>query len=355
MSATNTIIIESNRQIAFRQAQESMQQTSVQDVVKVDRIPNNTWKTHLPAGLSVEAGDQLNLEAAMINSIGGGDSVMEFVGDNGTGGTDLQMQLLLSFYITNRMQFNFNLPKFGMKIKYEVYDNEFGAPDFAGESANPLPASNPSINQYNAFRNSYPTSGLEGYSTNFATPRATTVLPSSTNPSFAEGGRAGITASPLRFYYSEAWTGFYHVPSINNVAYEKFTKKVNVSVPKGFSTPAAIGERLTAQLHNRDGTAEQWSGSTVNAQLFNMNAQGKLLATSLPSCTDQSFITIPTSTGTLLYGRAQGGWNAAFKGETTTPGNAALTEGQNYIEAQGRAAFWEKSWYGGGQAWPPLA
>ena len=42
MSATNTIIIESNRQIAFRQAQESIQQTSVQDVVKVDRIPNNT-------------------------------------------------------------------------------------------------------------------------------------------------------------------------------------------------------------------------------------------------------------------------------------------------------------------------
>ena len=156
MSATNTIIIESNRQIAFRQAQESMQQTSVQDVVKVDRIPNNTWKTHLPAGLSVEVGDQLNLEAAMINSIGGGDSVMEFIGDNGTGGTDLQMQLMLSFYITNRMQFNFNLPKFGMKIKHEVYDNEFGAPDFAGESANPLPApaSNPSINQYNAFRNS---------------------------------------------------------------------------------------------------------------------------------------------------------------------------------------------------------
>ena len=342
MSATNTIIIESNRQIAFRQAQESMQQTSVQDVVKVDRIPNNTWKTHLPAGLSVEVGDQLNLEAAMINSIGGGDSVMEFIGDNGTGGTDLQMQLMLSFYITNRMQFNFNLPKFGMKIKYEVYDNEFGAPDFAGESANPLPApaSNPSINQYNAFRNSYPTSGLEGYSTNYATPRVTTALPASTNPSFTEGGRTGITASPLRFYYSEAWAGFYHVPSIDNFAYEKFTKKVNVSVPRGFSTPAAIGERLTAQLHNRDGTAEQWSGSTVNAQLFNMNAQGKLLATSLPSCTDQSFITIPTSTGTLLYGRAQGGWNAAFKGETTTPGNAALTEGQNYIEAQGRAAFW---------------
>ena len=116
MSATNTIIIESNRQIAFRQAQQTMQQTSVQDVVKVGRIPNNTWKTHLPAGLSVEVGDQLNLEAAMINSIGGGDSVMEFIGDNGTGGTDLQMQLMLSFYITNRMQFNFNLPKFGMKI-----------------------------------------------------------------------------------------------------------------------------------------------------------------------------------------------------------------------------------------------
>ena len=74
--ATNTIIIESNRKIAYKEELEAIAVPGIENVERQERVSNNRWTTHIPAGLDVNVGDQLNLEAAMINSVGGGDSVM---------------------------------------------------------------------------------------------------------------------------------------------------------------------------------------------------------------------------------------------------------------------------------------
>ena len=62
--ATNTIIIESNRKIAYKDELESIEVPGISNVARQERIPNNRWTTHIPSGLDIDVGDQLNLEAA---------------------------------------------------------------------------------------------------------------------------------------------------------------------------------------------------------------------------------------------------------------------------------------------------
>ena len=335
MSAS-TIIIESNRKIAYDEELKALDGIGVDNVERQERISNNRWKTHIPSGIAVEVGDQINLEAAMINSVGGGDSVMEFTGKGGNKGTDLQMNLEMSYYITNRQQFNFNLPMFGMRIISEVYNDFYGTPDFEGESAQPL-STDPiekSRQQYNQFKKSYPLEGLQGYSVQVGPESGNgtqlIVLP---NASISNGSYGNFDSNPTRLYYSEEWTGPIITFDETNKEYSKFTKDVVLNVPKGFSTPAAIGERLTSQLHNREGNANDWTLSTVNpSQFFLQN--GVLNVAILPGITDQSYLTIPTCSGSLLYGRQSGKWSALLKSE------GSGDEGDGYIPKQGRNVFW---------------
>ena len=88
--ATNTIIIESNRKIAFKDELDAIDVAGIENVQRQERISNNRWTTHIPSGMEINVGDQLNLEAAMINSVGGGDSVIEFTGTGGNGGNKSQ-------------------------------------------------------------------------------------------------------------------------------------------------------------------------------------------------------------------------------------------------------------------------
>ena len=331
--ATNTIIIESNRKIAYKDELDAIDVVGIQNVERQERISNNRWTTHIPSGLEVNVGDQINLEAAMINSVGGGDSVMEFTGKGGNGGTDLQMNMVMSYYITNRQQFNFNLPMFGMKIITQVYSDAFGSPDFVGESAAPLSADpvTKQRQQYTQFKKSYPLETLQGFSVTVGASEGTPGTPGNLpNAVYSMGSYGSYDVSPLRYYYSQDWSGGYISYEGRNDSYSKFTK---LGVPLGFSTPAAIGERLTSQLHARDGNADNWSFSTVNPQQFFIDA-GVLKQRPLPGVTDQSYLTIPTSTGTLLYGRQTGKWSARMVGET------GYTEGDGYDAEQGRQAFW---------------
>ncbi len=334
--ATNTIIIESNRKIAYKDELESIEVPGISNVARQERIPNNRWTTHIPSGLDIDVGDQLNLEAAMINSVGGGDAVMEFIGKGGNGGTDQQMDMVMSYYITNRQQFNFNLPMFGMKIITQVYSDAFGSPDFVGESAAPLSATpiTAQQQQYAQFKKSYPLEGLQGFSVTVApssaTPGTPVALP---NGAFSMGAYNSADVSPLRYYYSQNWSGGYISYEGANDSYSKFTKPIKLSVPLGFSTPAAIGERLTSQLHARDGNADNWDFTTVTPREFYLDT-GVLKQRPLPGVTDQSYLTIPTCSGALLYGRQTGEWSARISGET------GHTEGDGYSPAQGRQMFW---------------
>ena len=70
-----TIIIESNKQSAVA-ASKTSDDSSLYD--KDDTIDdgNHRWETYIPDGLPFEVGETINLESSMINSVGGGDSVI---------------------------------------------------------------------------------------------------------------------------------------------------------------------------------------------------------------------------------------------------------------------------------------
>ncbi len=55
--ATNTIIVESNRKIAYKEELEAIAVPGIENVERQERISNNRWTTHIPAGLEVNVGD----------------------------------------------------------------------------------------------------------------------------------------------------------------------------------------------------------------------------------------------------------------------------------------------------------
>jgi hypothetical protein len=71
--ATRTVVIESNRELAYALEGESAS--------TADTFPKDRWKTKVEPALEVEVGDQIRLEASMLNAVGAGDSVMEFIGE----------------------------------------------------------------------------------------------------------------------------------------------------------------------------------------------------------------------------------------------------------------------------------
>ena len=74
--ASRTTIIESNRRISYAsQTEATLSGSASLDVLEEIKFPTNEWTTHLNTGFAVKAGDKINLEAAMINAIGSGDSV----------------------------------------------------------------------------------------------------------------------------------------------------------------------------------------------------------------------------------------------------------------------------------------
>ena len=71
--ATRTVVIESNRELAYALEGESAS--------TADTFPKDRWKTKIEPALEVEVGDTIRLEASMLNAVGAGDSVMEFIGE----------------------------------------------------------------------------------------------------------------------------------------------------------------------------------------------------------------------------------------------------------------------------------
>ena len=64
------IIIESNRELAYRELIQSEISQDATSNALLDNFPNNTWKTSIDSGLEVVPGDTIQLDSAMINSIG---------------------------------------------------------------------------------------------------------------------------------------------------------------------------------------------------------------------------------------------------------------------------------------------
>jgi hypothetical protein len=345
--ATRTTIIESNRQVAYNSSLTSITEENTNSSSKYGNQPNHKWKTYIPDGFQINMGDQINLESAMINSIGGGDEVMEFIGKTGlkSDGEDLSdrsTDITLGYYINNRYQFNFNLPKSTCELDYNVQSASYGGPTFKNQY-NPSP-----VNNFTVFERNYPYQALEGFSTDVTvTPRVYTPIDPTLKPSYMKPSRNLYNPSDARLYIGKRdFLGPYFFgdtentqPIQNSWAYLNTTTRL--TVPLGFSTPSSVAETLTSQLHERQGNASDWDEFEVEAKEFRIDASsGKITGTVLPAITDATYITIPSSTGRLFYSRINGKWSSAFEGEKDS-GGTAVPIGTNYQEKQGNAEFYK--------------
>ena len=354
--ATRSIIIESNRQIAYKEARDSQQNANSANIQGGNQYPNSNWTTHIPDGLSMNVGGTVNLEAAMINTRGAGDEVLEFTGDSGieyAGQTlyDNAAELTLAFYISNNFQFNFNLPKSRTTVMYRIDRNDYGGPSFIDQTVADYPSNG--AGSWSSWESAYPYQATEGFTTDVkVTPRVYTAIPAANLPSYMKPPPRLAAPSPDKLYIGPRdYLGPYYMPidppettqnpfarSTQVFQWDYYSTKQTLSIPEGFNTPAAISERLTAQLHERSGDARGWEVDNVIPGNSNMDTNGNISTSNLPAITDVTYKTFPTSQGKVIYARTNSYWDAALLGEKSS--GTAVAVGTNYKPQQGRVLFY---------------
>jgi hypothetical protein len=295
---------------------------------------NSEWKTTIPDGLIIEKGDVVSIDSVMINSMSESDTMIEFVGKTGLKYDNLNIydravKLDFSYYITNRQQFNFNIPKNALQLDYNIRSKTFGGPDFS---------------TYVNFQRNYPINALEGFSTDVtAVPRVYVEIDESLNPAFMQPSPKLNNPSTDKLYIGLGeYVGpyFYNDLVINNV-WQPITSDVILSVKEGFNSPASISENLTSQLHQRTGDADNWTTEFVEPLKFFINTtSGAITYTPLTVITDKTYKTFPTCTGRLFYERIKGKWNSSFNGEKDIGGNI-VPAGVNYNADQAPSVFYQ--------------
>lgn len=316
---SETIIIESNRQIAYKQEKASLINVNEKDANVV--LPNNKWKTRLEGGIQISVGDQIQVDSVMVNMRGSPEETIEFSGVTGTQSSSdiIDNKVLVRFqkYITNRQQFNCNLPLLGTVIQ----------------------ATDPQLANYGYLRfdtfadfvGNYPYRGIEGMYESAA----------GVYTEVAQGGVFVKPPSPLHvanptrlFLGNDNFLGYSIITeNVNNSVWNYQTTDIELEVATGFNTPAKIGESLTAQLHQRQGNPSQWTEKEVNANIVRLESTTFIISPNA-GITDQSYQTAPTSTGDIFRARAENKWPAAIAGEV-----AEADEGNNYTEQSGRELF----------------
>ena len=320
---SETIIIESNRQIAYKQEKKTLAFVDEKNA-NVD-LPNNKWQTRLENGVQINVGDQIQVEAVMVNTRGSPEETIEFTGASGvqdaTDVIDNKVTLRVNKYITNRQQFNCNLPLFSTSTQ----DQNSQAGNYGYIS----------FNGFNNFKDAFPYRGIEG-------------MYEDTSTTFAEVVGGGVftrppapldDADPTRMYLgTDDFIGYGNVINSPDRGEWNFnTTDIDLEVATGFNTPANIGETLTAQLHQREGDPIKWDENEVQARIIELRGtDGSGTFVSVPSAgiTDKSYQTVPTSTGDVFRARQEGNWSASIAGEVP-----AADEGQNYSEEEGRDLF----------------
>tara|TARA_R110002096_G_scaffold248690_1_gene441090 strand:+ start:5072 stop:8263 length:3192 start_codon:yes stop_codon:yes gene_type:complete len=338
---SETIIIESNRQIAYKQERKNL--TGVNERNANVNLPNNAWKTRLESGIVCEVGTEIAVEAVMVNTRGSPEETIEFSGIANVQDTDevLDNKVDIKFqkYITNRQQFNANLPFHNTYLQQiNSQAGNYGYVSFA---------------DFQLFKNHFPYRGIEGmYVTSEATDGTL---------SYAEvKGEGGILdgvftkppapvddADPTRYFLgNDEFIGYMNIlNSPDRGAWNFATTDVTLEVATGFNTPSKIGESLTAQLHQRQGIASDWQEQAVDTNIYQLRGtapNAKFVSVANAGITDQSYQSVPTSTGDIFRARSEVGtppqatnWSAKIAGE----GADSVPEGTGYTEEQGRDIF----------------
>lgn len=316
---SDTIIIESNRQISLKEQNETL--ANAEDDVLTDSGFNNaSWKTIIQSGIQVNTGDQISVEATMINTKGTPDDTIEFLGkQNSLQADDLvdnESDLEFYFYINNNQDFNINLPFSGCVVLDSQTDAQtqfYGMMDFS---------------TFQNFVANYPYKAIEGFSHDPTTDTFTGPLTDAPIPN----APSIITfPSPHKLYYI---TGFNPNTDGNYQDPVMYTRTTNVKVDVGFNTPSSVANKITSQLQERNGDARVFVYGEVQPNKFLLDGAG-LTAYGVPALTTNTYRTIPTATGACAYARAKGQWNAKFKTEAGGP------EGNGYVESQGAKLFYD--------------
>jgi len=345
--ATQTIIIECNRREAVKDLEQSEADNDILlydiNAVNKDTLSNSSWKNHLDHGISIEIGDRIKVESASLNARSASDSVMEFVGDTGytypglgTKIDDRRAGMTFAYYINNRYQFNFNLPKSTHAVIYDMYMNNYGQPRLYAEG---LTAGTVPDNFY-AFVNCYPYQATEGFEHNSGTPKTFTQIHADLYPSFTKGATGFNGPTPERLYIGqEVFTGPTYISGSNLIdIWQYYSSEARFEIPLGFSSPATVASVLTDQLHQMSGTASSWTTLNVPPVYYELDG-GSFSSYPLGGISDTTMRTFPTAPGQLLYNHVNSSpgnanyFPAIFEGETGT-------RGDNYEEASGNANFW---------------
>ena len=388
------IIIESNRELAYRELIQSEISQDATSNALLDNFPNNTWKTSIDSGLEVVPGDTIQLDSAMINSIGGGGEVLEFSGFTGLKNTqgekivDNKMQLSLTYYVSNNQQNNFNLPKTRFSTQYDERHITYGGPAFYSQGmSNPIHNGVATLEKedFYIWERSYPYQYIEGSRTtvtaNATDARSYDVIVAEEEdyylPSHSKTCPELYKPNNKRLYIGvKDYCGPYRI--INQklgeqvirltTPWDYYTRQVSLSVKDGFTTPSALGSVLTGQLHNREGDAIDWDVETIEAKYFKAGTYVKLADPApgdpgdpididaysggtgiqefkMPAVTDQTMLTFPNCTGKMCYRatetqtgelKHQNGWNAWF-----SVGIDTAYRGDEYSFYQGISTYYQ--------------
>lgn len=362
--AMRNIIIESNRINSVRELQQSrLSQRETLDTL-AEEIPNNTWTTTIENGILVEAGDTIRLESAVVQELGSGSDVIELTGTSGLVVEDAPgidpifigevlsdngVELDIGYYITNRQQFNFNMPKDRFATNYAYKSNGYGGPLFytgAIEGETPFNNFLFGSGSWSNFEKNYPYQYIEGASVKLDLPKGekydvtpannnappipplyTPTMTNYYNPSNSKPCADVYSPSGIRNYigikeysgpyqncapagnggqggYADYTQQAFSTPAYDlTTSWDYFTSKVKMEIEPGFSTPAAIAETMTTLLHARQGDADAWSTEEVSSVGFQTASSEAATITPFPTVTDETYRTFPTSTGKMLYGR----------------------------------------------------
>ena len=312
---SETIIIESNREISYKDELISLKNSKINQIIP--EFPNNKWRTQIQTGIPLEVGDQIQIEATMIQQKGSPEETIEISGDknvkNSFGYLDNKAVLEFQYYITNRQQFNCPLPLIDTQINNAPgYES---TPDYGLID----------VSTFDNFVKAYPYRGIEG-------------MYKDVNGVYQQVDGGGVfsrppqpidDSSPIRFYLLNSDGKFKSFETIDNsVIVPNYTiSNVNLEIQEGFQTPENIAQKITEQFHERDGNSQGWDNNFVQPLQFNLVGTN-IVASSIPLISDKTYRSISTSTGDLLRGRIDGQWATTFAGET---GN----EGDNYTTQQG--------------------
>ena len=308
---SQTIIIESNREISYQEELKSSRNGTISS--GTINFPNNKWIQKIENGLQINTGDQISIEASMINTRGSPEETMEFSGaDNPTnafGLVDNQTSLHFEYFITNNQQFNIPMPLAGSKIKIaqtDATETDFGCID---------------LSTFTNFKLAYPYEKLE-------------------TDLYSNAPFPLCRASPTRLVLMNVELDSTKVNSYRGWGIgeariiDTYEREIPFKINEGFNTPANVGELITQQFHNRIGDADGWNNELTEGSNFNIEG-GNIVQRPNNLITDQSFLAVSTSTGDIFQKRKIGQWNAKIAGES-----GGGSEGDNYQEVQGREVLY---------------